>query len=245
MDAASPEQELEAPKSLAAAIADRLREMIIHDEIAPGTRLQERVFSARLNASRTPLRDATKILAREGLVVLTPNHGAQVANFTLGEIRDMLFVYSELDGLVGRLACERATTLEIENIARLVDHIEQTAAVVDRRAYFEANQAFHLAMAAAAHNQPLLEAHRILNLRLYRTRYLAIMSLGPATWTGQASDHAKLLQALRARKSEAMETMIKQHMLRAWEFIEKSGVMAPEPGKGTAVSTREHAKAEC
>lgn len=231
---AAHEQQPEQPRPLPVEIADRLRSMIIHDEIAPGTRLQERTFAARLDVSRTPLRDATKILAREGLVVLTPNHGAQVVEFSPGEIKEMLLVYSELDGLAGRLACEHATDADIDEVAALVEEIDRAVARGDRRAYFTANQAFHLAIVTAARNATLADAHRILNLRLYRTRYLAIMDL--ENWTEQAAEHPKLLNVLRARDGDAMEAMVKQHMLRAWEFIEKSGVVAPpaEPERAAA-----------
>ena len=110
-------------------------------------------------------------------------------------------------------------------LVALVEEIARAVARGDRRAYFTANQAFHLAIVTAARNATLADAHRILNLRLYRTRYLAIMDL--ENWTEQAAEHPKLLDVLRARDGDAMEAMVKQHMLRAWEFIEKSGVVAP------------------
>jgi len=208
---------------LSIEIADRLRSKIVHNELAPGARIQERQFSDELNVSRTPLRDAIKILAREGLVEVTPNYGARVVDFSLDDVEEMLLVYSELDGLAGRLACERATDEDLARIQGFVHEIERAIEARDRRAYFSANQGFHLAIVRSAHSPTLLDAYQVLSLRLYRTRYLAIANSD--AWMSAALENAPLLDCLRRRDADEMERRIKHHSALAWQFIKTSVIV--------------------
>lgn len=210
----------ETATPLSIEIADRLRSKIVHNELAPGTRIQERLFSRELQVSRTPLRDAIKILSREGLVEVTPNYGARVVDFSLDDIEEMLLVYSELDALAGRLACERATEEDLDRIQGCLLDIERAIEAGDRRAYFSANQAFHIAVVRSAHSPTLLDAYYILNLRLYRTRYLAMTNRD--AWMTTARENAPLLECLRRRDADEMERRIKDHFAPAWQFIKTS-----------------------
>lgn len=204
--------------SLSVEIADRLRNRIIHDDLPPGTRLQERQLASELHVSRTPLRNAFRILDSEGLVEFTPNYGARVIDYSLREIKEMLVVYTELDSFAGRLACQSATEEDFRHISEIVQCIEEAADRRDRRQYFSANQDFHLAIVSAARNPVLLEAHHLLNLRLYRLRYLTVLNTD--TWIGTAREHASLLQTLVSRDADEMENRIKKHSATAWRFIE-------------------------
>lgn len=210
----------EAATPLSIEIADRLRSKIVHNELTPGTRIQERLFSRELEVSRTPLRDAIKILSREGLVEVTPNYGARVVDFSLDDIEEMLLVYSELDALAGRLACERATPDDLDRIQAFLHDIEKAIEAGDRRAYFSANQEFHIAIVRSAYSPTLLDAYYILNLRLYRTRYLAMTNSD--AWMSTALENAPLLDCLRRRDADDMERRIKHHSALAWQFIRTS-----------------------
>ena len=92
--------------SLHDTIVGRLRDMIIEGYLAPGTRLHEGQLGEQLGVSRTPLREAIKYLASEGLVELVPSRGAVVRRFDRKDIRDMMVVIRTLEELAGRLACE-------------------------------------------------------------------------------------------------------------------------------------------
>jgi DNA-binding GntR family transcriptional regulator len=212
MDTAVP------PTPLPQQVADYIRDLIIHDRLKPGERIRERAIAETLDVSRTPMREALKILAMERLVELKPNRSAVVVNATDTEIANMLTVYTELEGLGGKIACRMATEADFGRVARyhqvLIDAFEKE----DRAAYFAANQALHLSIIAASRNPTLIEMHSHLNIRLYRIRYLAVMRL--QEWRAAASEHAPLVEALMRRDGDRLAFLLKEHLGFAWRLIE-------------------------
>src|SRR6202022_3490537 len=101
------------PKPLHQGVLASLRDLIIHNELAPGKRLNERILCERLKVSRTPLREALKVLSHEGLVEILPNRGARVVSLALEDVRHLFEVIAGLEALAGRLACQRITDAEI------------------------------------------------------------------------------------------------------------------------------------
>ena len=205
------------PKPLPQQVADYIRDLIIHDRLKPGERIRERAIAETLDVSRTPLRDALKILAMERLVELTPNKGAVVVRATDAEIADMLTVYTELESLGGRLACRMATEADMMRVEHYHDLLGKAFAIEDRAAYFAANQAFHLSIIAASRNPILIEMHGHLNIRLYRIRYLAVMRL--QDWRAAAGEHGGLVAALRQRDGDRLAVLLKEHLGFAWRLI--------------------------
>nr|WP_306268039.1 GntR family transcriptional regulator [Pararhizobium sp. IMCC3301] len=197
-------------KSLTGCVADRLRQMIVLDEIPPGERLRERHLAAVLNVSRTPLSKAFAILAAEGLVDLSPNRGATVSGFSSEDVIEKLMVLAALERLAGELACDNATDDEIAEIRAL--HHEMLAAFSrsDRKAYFQANQAIHLAIAEASGNSALVETHGRLNTQLYRVRYVS--NLNNALWPTAVEEHEHILEALAARNREKLGALLFAHL---------------------------------
>ena len=108
-----------APRLLHEAVVDRLRDMIVQGELEPGTKLNERVLCTVLGRSRTPLREALKFLASEGLVELLPNRGAIVAKLDPERIKQIFAVMGALEGLAGELACRHASDADINEIRAL------------------------------------------------------------------------------------------------------------------------------
>lgn len=212
-------------------VAAYIRDLIIHDRLKPGERVRERAIAATLDVSRTPLRDALKILAMERLVELTPNKGAVVIDPDDVEIANMLTVYSELESLGGRLACRMASEIDIfrvENFARLM---VEAFAREDRVAYFAANQGFHLSIIAASRNATLVEMHGNLNLRLYRLRYLAVMSLND--WRAAAGQHDIIVHTLKERDGDRLAVLLREHLGFAWRLLDRwvppKGAVVPAP----------------
>src|SRR5664279_1603620 len=103
-----------ARQALPAAVADRLRTLIIEGELAPGARLNERELSERLGVSRTPLREAFRMLAADGLLVQLPNRGAQVVALSRDDVRHAFEVMASLEGLSGELAAQQVTDVDVE-----------------------------------------------------------------------------------------------------------------------------------
>ena len=208
-----------APKPLPMQVADYIRDLIIHDRLKPGERIRERAIAETLNVSRTPLRDALKILAMERLVDLLPNRGAVVVQSSDQEIADMLTVYTELEALGGGIACRAATDGDIRRVIHYRDEMTKAFDAEDRAAYFAANQAFHLSIIAASRNPTLIEMHGHLNIRLYRIRYLAVMRL--QDWRAAAGEHDALVDALKARDGERLAGLLKEHLGFAWRLIDR------------------------
>ena len=105
--------------TLPAALARRLRDLITEGDLAPGARLNERALCERLGVSRTPLREAFRLLAADGLVTLAPNRGAIVTELSLRDVRESFDVMSGLEALSGELACRHVTDAEIAEIKAL------------------------------------------------------------------------------------------------------------------------------
>lgn len=199
-------------------VADFIRDQIIHDVLKPGERIRERHIAETLGVSRTPLRDALKILAMERLVELHPNKGASVVNPDARELSHMLTVYSDLEVLAGRLAARFATEADIMNLERFEEEMSRAFENGDRASYFAANQGFHLSIIEASHNPILIEMHSHLNLRLYRIRYLAVMNA--TEWKAAAGEHLRMLEAFRGRDGELLAELQTKHLNFAWRLIQ-------------------------
>ncbi len=124
--------------------ADRLRDLIVQGSLAPGSRLNERLLTAQLGVSRTPLREAFKVLATEGLVELLPNRGAIVSEIDAARIAETLAVMGALEALAGELASAAATDGQINEIRSLHQEMLANHARGDLAGYFKFNQAIHL-----------------------------------------------------------------------------------------------------
>ena len=124
-------------------VAVRLRQRIVEGQIAPGTKLNERELSEVLKVSRTPLREAIKMLAAEGLVELLPNRGAVVAQLSEQDIADTFEVIAGLEGQAGELAAQRIGEAELAEIRAL--HYEMLAAYTrrDLPTYYRINAQIH------------------------------------------------------------------------------------------------------
>src|SRR5690606_35988764 len=175
--------------SLHDAIVNRLRDMIITGEMPPGSKINEAQVCARLGVSRTPLREALKYLASEGLVELVPRRGAVVKKFTSKETRDMLEVIKSLEQLAAERACEVASDAGIANIRHMHDEMVAAYEHGDRLTYYKLNQSIHLAIVALADNAALSDVHAILQTRLKRIRFVG--HEGPVKWAAAVGEHVE------------------------------------------------------
>jgi DNA-binding GntR family transcriptional regulator len=188
----------------------QLREMIVHGALAPGARLNERELKEMLGVSRTPLREATRRLASEGLVELLPNRGARVAALNVESISNTLQVMGALEGLAGELACAHASDEIIAEIR--ATHFEMLAdhARRDRDGYFKRNQAIHLMIIDAASNGLLSQLYRSLNDQVRRVRYMA--NFTQARWDQAIAEHEEILAALMKRDAKRLQFLLADHL---------------------------------
>jgi DNA-binding GntR family transcriptional regulator len=203
-------------------VVARLRDLVVEGGLAPGARLHERQLCDTLGVSRTPLREALKVLASEGIVELLPNRGARVARLDEGDIENMFEVMGALEALAGRLACRRIGEAELAEIGAL--HYEMMAQYIrrDLPAYFRLNQAIHAAIVAAARNSILAATYDNLAIRMRRARYLA--NLSDERWQHAVAEHAAILDALRDRDGTRLAHLLAEHLRN------KSAVLRGEPG---------------
>lgn len=204
-------------RSLHDELIDRLRELMTEGTLKPGAKIPERELCQRFDVSRTPLREALKVLAADGLVVLTPNRGARVRPLTVAELDDAFPVMSVLETLAGQMAAAAITDAEIEQIRDLheamVGHWREGA----RRAYFRCNQQIHEAILAATRNATLQSQYRTLATRMMSARYVADMR--PARWRAAIDDHQVILEALAARDGLGLGQILARHLKNKMDTI--------------------------
>jgi len=189
---------------------DRLRDLIIQGRLAPGVRLNERLLTAQLGVSRTPLREAFKVLATEGLVELLPNRGAIVSEIDPVRLAQTLAVMGALEALAGEFACVNASDGQINEIRSLHQEMIANHARGDLAGYFKFNQAIHLKIVKYSGNTVLYNTYRQLNANVRRARYMA--NLSPERWDAAVREHGEILEALAAREVDRIKALLSDHL---------------------------------
>ncbi len=191
-------------------VAHRLRQMLVENRIAPGAKLNERELSEILNVSRTPLREAIKMLAAEGLVELLPNRGAIAVELTEADVRNTFEVMAGLEAQSGELAALRITDDELQEIKAM--HYEMLAAYTrqDLPAYYRLNAAIHNAVNLAAKNPVLTATYQQVNARLQALRFRS--NQDGEKWKAAVKEHEQMISALQARDPAAMRAVLMSHL---------------------------------
>jgi DNA-binding GntR family transcriptional regulator len=195
---------------LAEAAAERLRTLIIEGGLAPGARLNERELCERLGVSRTPLREAFRMLAAEGLLVQMPNRGAQVVALSREDARHAFAVMAALEGLAGELAAPRATVADLEALRALQAEMEAAHGARDLANYYHLNRAIHDRIIAIAGNPILAHTARTLNGRLHALRFRS--NLVPAKWDRAVAEHREMIAALARGDSARLGALLVRHL---------------------------------
>ena len=203
-------QAAESDKTYPAGIAARLRREILTGELPPGSPLKERDNAQRLGVSRTPLREAVRILGQEGLVTLRPLRSPVVANPSLAEVLDEIAVLRQLEIFSGRLACVNATPEEIEEIAALAADVAAHHADGDKVDVFDQDMRMHSAICDAGHNAALSRTYREYLARLWRIRFVSARERADAPRV--LADHREMIAALRGRDPERMTAALASHL---------------------------------
>jgi DNA-binding GntR family transcriptional regulator len=199
-----------ARQALPAAVADRLRTLIIEGELAPGARLNERELSERLGVSRTPLREAFRMLAADGLVVQLPNRGAQVVALSPDDVRHAFEVMASLEGLSGELATQRVTDADVVALRTMQAEMEAAHARGDLPVYYRVNREIHDRINAIAGNPILTHTFRTLNTRLHALRFRS--NLVAAKWDQAVAEHRDMIEALAARDGPKLRDILVGHL---------------------------------
>lgn len=201
-------------------VVTRIRDMIIEGMIPVGVRIHEGQLCQQLGISRTPLREALKVLASEGLVDLVPSRGAMVRKLTRKDARDMLDVLSQLEAMAGPLTCQNATDEEIREIRCLHDEMLAFYSKRDRLPYFKLNQQIHSLMISLAGNESLCLVHDILQTRMKRIRFIGDQK--EESWLAAIRDHEEMMAALEARDGARLSASMVNHLQGTWERIKNA-----------------------
>jgi len=199
-----------ARSSLPQAAADRLRTLIIEGALAPGRRLNERELSDQLGVSRTPLREAFRMLAADGLVVQLPNRGVQVVALSPEDVRHAFEVMAGLEGMAGELAARNVTDGDLAALRALQSDMEAAHVQADLPAYYRANRAIHDRVSMIAANPVLSRMQHTLNVRLHALRFRS--NLNRHKWDRAVAEHRSMLAALAARDGAALRDLLVRHL---------------------------------
>lgn len=206
-------------KSLHEELVERLQNLIVEGVLAPGEKFPEKDLCLQFGVSRTPMREALKVLAADGLILLEPNRGAWVSRITIEELQEVFPILAVLEGLSGELACANITDEEIKAIRSL--HNEMLTHFKDRNIteYFRTNQEIHEAIIKAARNTTLAFQHRGLAVRARRARFVA--NISDERWQVAVDEHEKMINALEARDGARLSEILKLHLENKFESVRK------------------------
>lgn len=207
-------------RALHEELADQLRRAIIHGELEPGAKISEKALCEQFGVSRTPVREALKILSTEGLVQLMQNRGASVTELTWEDIQHAFPVMGALEALAGELACINATDAQIERAALLQARLVGMFQKGDRKGYFRVNEEIHKLIIQASGNTALPRLLRTVSGQVRRARYNA--NLSKERWEQAIQEHEEILAALTTRDGNRLGRLLKAHINNKLTALAKS-----------------------
>lgn len=217
-----------AEEILAEQIAQQLRRDILRGKLLPGASIKERDNAAEMGVSRTPMREAIRILAKEGLIQLRPSRSPIVTQLTLKEVLDFIEVLTALEVLSLTLACEHANEDDLAEIRAAERKLATSYDDIDQVGRFELDMDFHIAIARASHNRALAETHMSYLMRLWHARFQSARTR--RTKDRVLRQHKALIDALERRDLAPAQAELSAHLdhlqmnVRAYfEALEQDG----------------------
>ena len=198
-------------------VADRLRAQIYRHELKPGDPIDEMALCERYGISRTPLREALKVLDSEGLIVLVPRKGSFVRNMDIAELNELFPVMAVLEGLCAREAVENCTPEDLKRLEEMHSNLEEFAANGNIDDYYEQNFDFHQAVQDLCANRTL---QRIIGdlrkiLRLARHMQLTI----PGRLQESIDEHRQIMLAFRKHDPDLADQNMQMHLHKQWHSL--------------------------
>jgi DNA-binding GntR family transcriptional regulator len=206
-----------AIKPLHQEVAQRIREMIRKGTLHKGDRIVEKDLSQAMGTSRTPLREALRLLSSEGLIDLVPHKGAYVAQPSMREIREMFEVMSLLEASCARKAAEKMTDADFRKLEKLHEKLEKYFREKSHEKYLEVNRKYHSLLQEMGGSKVLNDVINSLKqkIMLYRQRQL----YQPDRFEASMNEHRDLLDAFRRRDPVAAERAMKTHLINQCEAL--------------------------
>jgi DNA-binding GntR family transcriptional regulator len=210
MSRMNPHRSSQTAQPRSAEILRILSQEMASGKLVPGTQLKEEILCVRFDASRTPVRDALKQLAAQGLVELRPRQGAFVVQLTIDRLAAMFETMGFLEAACAALAARRHSSEDLHNLSRAHDACMQAAAEQDAESFYSANARFHECIYKASHN-PHIE-NQTLELRNRVEAYRREVTFHPGLMSLSIREHEAVLDAIRAMDENTASTRMRQHL---------------------------------
>lgn len=206
-------------------VTQHIRDMIVSGELPGGDRINERILTEQLGVSRTPLREAFKILEGEGLIAISPNRGATVVNLLPADVEAAIDVLIGLESVAAERACEKASREMITHIEDLHQKMVASFRAQELMEYFHINQTIHQEIVDCAQNATLSRVYAAESARIRRYRYAG--NRKPERWERAVFEHEQILDALKQREGPLLREVLRSHHLKGWSVTRS--VLESEP----------------
>lgn len=217
-------------------VVDRLRRLIVDGDLLPESHIPELEICRRLGISRTPLREALKVLAAEGLVTLIPHRGASVTKLEPDSVDYMFQVLESLEALAGELACSHMSEKAIGEVRTWHEEMIRCYKRHDRITYFHLNQRIHESIVRQCGNPILVGVYEGLGSRVRYARYM--VNLSPESWQEAVREHHQILGALEARNGRRLARILKKHLRRKRDYVKNVPLSPPATLLGDQAASR-------
>ena len=194
-----------------------LRDAILKGELEPGERLMELHLANQLGVSRTPIREAIRMLEQEGLAITVPRRGAQVARMTEKDLEDVLEIRDALDGLAVSAASKHMTGKDFKELETAMQNFEQAVTQGEVRQIVEADEVFHNVIYQAANNPKLSTIVQNLKEQMYRYRYEYVKD--NADYKMLIEEHQNIIKGLREKNLEYVKKVMHDHLKHQVEGV--------------------------
>jgi DNA-binding GntR family transcriptional regulator len=221
--------------SLHDQLVERLREMIVETDLAPGERVDEKSLCEDFGISRTPLREALKVMASEGLIELQPNRSPRVTPLTPESVGDLFEMISWLDRQTGKIAARKVEDADLRTLRRIHRKMVGLHERGDRVEYYRMNREFHTAIVGIVGNAVLSVTYATLTAQAQRARFIAIHA--QAHWDRGVREHERMIELLEARDGPALGDLLAAHALETGMRVR--AILAerdPEDAEGPATA---------
>ena len=204
------ELNMDAYLPLRDVVFNTLREAILRGDLVAGERLMELQLAAKLGVSRTPIREAIRMLEQEGLAITIPRKGAIVAGMTEKDMQDVLQIREALEELSVQVACDKITDEEIEKLQKNMKNFEHSLKSGDLKKMAQADVEFHDVIYQATDNPKLI--NMLNNLREQMYRYRVEYLKNPENHEQLLKEHEAIYKGIVEKDKQAVTNMIRKHI---------------------------------
>lgn len=227
-----PDIIVEEPKLLAQSVAAELENAIVYGDLPEGYKLNEEVVVQKTGVSRSPVREALRLLERDGLVTREPRRGVRVSPLSVKELDELYLCRLPLELMAAQLSCQNGTDDELDEIRSAHERCVAMAAAGDIRNHFRSNVRMSQLIFEAGHNQTLIRLMTTIHKQALRYRYIAYQQ-SPETRATSVERNARLVEALLARDVETALDTMRENFNSAQQFIRQSLSTRPDASAPT------------